>query len=220
MRNIAARLGVGTMTLYTWVQNKDDLVDAMSDALSARLLVPEPLPADWRAALHAIALAARDTVEAHPWMFRGGRRGRIGANLLRHIDQSLRAVSGIELDWQMRAAVLQAIDNYAISHALASIRRRGIRDAARRDRDVAEPERSGRGPRAETPRGDEATDLEMRVLFDSGELEYLAARFGTLQEALGRIEQGPPEIDGAFELGLGWLLDGIEAMIARQGGTV
>ena len=47
MRNIAARLGVGTMTLYTWVQNKDDLVDAMSDALSARLLVPEPLPADW-----------------------------------------------------------------------------------------------------------------------------------------------------------------------------
>ena len=117
------------------------------------------------------------------------------------------------------AAVLQAIDNYAISHALASIRRRGIRDAARRDRDVAEPERSGRGPRAETPRGDEATDLEMRVLFDSGELEYLAARFGTLQEALGRIEQGPPEIDGAFELGLGWLLDGIEAMIARQGGS-
>src|SRR5262249_61127857 len=47
MRRVAAQLGAGTMTLYHYVQSKDDLVALMDDALMAEVLVPEvELPLD------------------------------------------------------------------------------------------------------------------------------------------------------------------------------
>src|SRR5215217_7745920 len=51
MRNVAQRLGVGTMTLYSYVTSKEDVLDLMFDEVMRELLVPEPQPDDWREAL-------------------------------------------------------------------------------------------------------------------------------------------------------------------------
>ena len=40
MRRVAQRLGAGTMTLYHYVRNKDELITLMSDAVMAELLRP------------------------------------------------------------------------------------------------------------------------------------------------------------------------------------
>jgi AcrR family transcriptional regulator len=223
MRNIAARLGVGTMTLYTWVENKDDLIAVMADALADQMLVPEPMPEDWRAALTEIALATRNVFTAHPWMLHGGRPpGRIGVNMLRHVDQSLRAVKGLDLDWQLRASILQAVDNYALGYAVANQRREQRVDAQR------EAEAEGYGAAfqrvsearahkaridAVTSRGETANAIKLRVMFESGEVPAITEFFGSPEEALAQIGSGPPRVEGDFDDGLRWMLDGIAAML-------
>lgn len=227
MRNIAARLGVGTMTLYTWVESKDDLIAAMSNALAEQMLVPEPMPDDWREALTLIATATRDLFESHPWMLAGNRPpGRIGANMLRHVDQSLRAVRGLDLDWELRASVLQAVDHYALGYAAANRRRqqRNSQAAENDSPDYGQAFRNVSEKRARlarstvgASRGDAANAIELRAMFAAGEAPAMTEFFGSPEEAMERISQGPPEVESAFEDGLTWLLDGIEKMIAERG---
>lgn len=226
MRNIATRLDVGTMTLYTWVENKDDLIAVMSDKLSEEMLIPEPMPSAWREAITEIAVATRDVFAKHPWMLKGRPPGKIGPNMLRHIDQSLRAVKELELDWESRASVLQAVDHYALGYAVAN-QRREQRIKAHAERDAQDygkafaevAEKRAHKTRSEIPatRGDAANAIELRRLFASGEVPQLAEFFGSPEEALERIKQGPPQIDSAFEDGLEWLLDGIAAMVEDGG---
>ena len=63
----ATELGVATMTPYTHVESKDELIDLMRDAVAAEMILPEPVPDDWREALRAIAHKTKDAFEAHPW---------------------------------------------------------------------------------------------------------------------------------------------------------
>jgi hypothetical protein len=219
------------MTLYTWVENKEDLVAVMSDALADQLLVPEPMPEDWREALTLIAVAARDVFTAHPWMLTGGRPpGRIGANMLRHVDQSLRAVKGLDLDWELRASILQAVDHYALGYAVSNQRRKERAEAHReRDAEAADGKNYGaafekvseaRAHKAREEvlsRGEEANAIELRTMFESGAAPALIELFGTPEKALERIKQGPPEVEGDFDDGLRWMLDGIAAMLERGG---
>src|SRR5262249_4495 len=56
MRRVAQRLGAGTMTLYHYVRNKDELITLMTDAVMAEVVVPEDELSDhWRTALTQIA---------------------------------------------------------------------------------------------------------------------------------------------------------------------
>jgi hypothetical protein len=214
------------MTLYTWVENKDDLITVMADALAEQMLVPEPMPEDWRAALTEIAVATRNVFAAHPWMLSGGRPpGRIGANMLRHIDQSLRAVKDLSLDWELRASILQAVDHYALGYAAAN-QRREQRAQARRAAEATnygaafEKVSEARAQKARSElavtRGDAANAIELRALFESGAAPALVEIFGSPEVALERIKQGPPQIEGGFDDGLRWMLDGIAAMIKAR----
>jgi AcrR family transcriptional regulator len=117
MRGVAERLGLGTMTLYSYVGGKDELIDRMVDAVVGEMLVPEPMPPDWRGALRAIALRTHDVFARHPWIFETARRPR-GANVRRHVEQSLAAVAPLGADEATAAAILAAVDDYTIGHAL------------------------------------------------------------------------------------------------------
>lgn len=67
MRRVAERLGVGTMSLYTYVQNKADLVAAMRDQVVGEIAVPDR-DGDWRSELTAYARALWDLMHRHPWL--------------------------------------------------------------------------------------------------------------------------------------------------------
>jgi len=64
MHGVAKALGVGTMTLYTYVRGKDDLLDAMADRVVSR--IPLPPPGEPWARLRALALGSRTAAEEHP----------------------------------------------------------------------------------------------------------------------------------------------------------
>ncbi len=66
MRKLAQDLGVEAMSLYTHVQSKNDLLNALADAVISQI----PIPADggdWQAAVRQMALAARTVMLRHPW---------------------------------------------------------------------------------------------------------------------------------------------------------
>ncbi|MGM0347467.1 TetR/AcrR family transcriptional regulator [Streptomyces sp. TR1341] len=67
MRQVAAELGCGTMSLYNYVPRKEDLYELMMDAVGAEHALWPP-SGDWRADLTRVAHEARALMHRHPWM--------------------------------------------------------------------------------------------------------------------------------------------------------
>jgi AcrR family transcriptional regulator len=66
MRRLADELGAGAMSLYNHVANKEQLLDAIVDAVYAEISVPEA-GADWKAASRAQVVSAREAIRRHRW---------------------------------------------------------------------------------------------------------------------------------------------------------
>jgi AcrR family transcriptional regulator len=66
-RAVAARLGVGVMSLYNYVPDKQALVYDMCEQVAAELRLPEQT-GDWRADMHAVAHEQRALLHRHPWL--------------------------------------------------------------------------------------------------------------------------------------------------------
>lgn len=66
MRRLAASLGAGAMSLYHYVANKDELLDAMIDVVFGEIELP-PEDTDWQSAMRRRATSARQVLARHPW---------------------------------------------------------------------------------------------------------------------------------------------------------
>jgi AcrR family transcriptional regulator len=66
MRAVAARLGVGVMSLYHHVPNKHALTADVVEAVLAEIAIPPPRDGDWREPLRAMLTSARRTLLRHP----------------------------------------------------------------------------------------------------------------------------------------------------------
>lgn len=66
MQNLASRLGCGVMTIYGYIADKDDLLDAIAQAGLRDLRLPRPLPDTPDAVLVAWGRALRVTLIEHP----------------------------------------------------------------------------------------------------------------------------------------------------------
>lgn len=68
-RRLAAELGVSGPSLYNHFRNKDEILDAVADSVSAQVdlsMFEEDDPRDWPAALHDWAVSYRAALAAHP----------------------------------------------------------------------------------------------------------------------------------------------------------
>lgn len=68
MRRIASEVGVGTMSLYRHVEDKDDLVMHMLDAVLGDARLPADPPAGWRPRVEIAARVYWDACRRHPWL--------------------------------------------------------------------------------------------------------------------------------------------------------
>jgi len=66
MRQLAGALDAGAMSLYHYVANKDELLDAMVDVVFEEIELP-PQEADWQVAMRQQAVSARQVLARHPW---------------------------------------------------------------------------------------------------------------------------------------------------------
>ena len=66
MRKLADELGVGAMSLYHYVPNKDDLLDGMVDLVFGEIELP-PTGVEWRSAMRRRAMSTREVLNRHRW---------------------------------------------------------------------------------------------------------------------------------------------------------
>lgn len=66
MRRLAAELNVTAMSLYWYVDTKDDLLELALDAVHAEIAPPRT-DADWRDRLRELATSYRTMLVQHPW---------------------------------------------------------------------------------------------------------------------------------------------------------
>lgn len=140
MRSVAERLGAGTMSLYTHVPSKTELIDLMLDTVYGQVYqsVEEPSsqPGDWQAAMRFIAQRNWALFKQHPWMLAlGSARPGLGPNASLKYEAELRPLDQLGLtDVEMDATltlILTHVEGCARTHAAAqSIRQdTGINDA-------------------------------------------------------------------------------------------
>ncbi|MBS1678153.1 MAG: TetR/AcrR family transcriptional regulator C-terminal domain-containing protein [Actinobacteria bacterium] len=204
MRRLADELGVATMTPYTHVESKDELIDLMRDAVAAEMILPEPIPDDWREALRAIAHRTKDAFEAHPWSLDiTSRRPRARINRLRHVEQSVGIMVRLEVAPRTGRAILMSLDDYVIGYCA---RKR------MRQRMLASLDAEGK----EALRGFQDPDPEVAAALAAGELPLI-------KKITGRRNRDHPfgvPPDSGFEPGLEWLLDGIEGTVGLRGDRI
>lgn len=117
MRRVAAELGAGTMTLYHYVRTKEELIALMDDAVMGEVLVPgDELSLDWREAMAQIARRSQEAWSRHPWSFDALHGARFGPNGTRHFEQSLQAVSGLDIPPDERFAIITLVDDYVVGY--------------------------------------------------------------------------------------------------------
>ncbi|WP_116212971.1 TetR/AcrR family transcriptional regulator [Streptomyces olivoreticuli] len=70
MRRLAAELGVTAMSVYWYVDTKDDLLEIVLDGINGAMVVPDVSDedADWRDQLRLLALEYRKMLSAHSWV--------------------------------------------------------------------------------------------------------------------------------------------------------
>ncbi len=127
MRRVAERLGVGAMSLYTYVPSKAELLDLMLDTVYGEQVAairsattgstadePQPpLTVDWRGGLTARARADWDLYHRHPWIFQVAHgRGVLGPNELRAYEATLRVVDGLGLTGREMVAAVDLVAMY------------------------------------------------------------------------------------------------------------
>lgn len=194
MRRVAQRLGAGTMTLYHYVANKDELITLMVDEVMGEVLVPDAdLAGDWRRALEQIAHRTRDAFRNHRWTLDRLGDGRPGPNGIRHFEQTLEAVSSLDVSPETKFELISQIDDYVFGFVL---------------REAQEMEEHERG----WPPG--VYEFFQREL-DTGDFPQVESFLGRdIEAAVDRISQLQFS-EGRFERGLTRLLDGIEAGLAK-----
>lgn len=198
IRRLATKLGARPMSLYSHIERKGDLIDLMVDEVMGGSVLPESLPSgNWRADLRRIAQRTRENIRSHPWMIAAAfRRPFIGPNALRHIDQSLAAVSELPLPPERKRAVLLAVDTYTLGFVRWELKSMD----------------KGKGPAGACagiddggPSGAEI-DAYIAAQAASGKYPHLHELGGKKNMSLGVKAE-------AFESGLNWLIAGIAAEV-------
>ncbi len=200
MRRLAAELDVGTMSIYHYVRTKDELMTLVMDELMGEICVPERvrMPKGWREAVTLIARHTRDALQRHPWVFDITDDPPIGPNSMRHADQTMAALAGLDASTELMLDLMMAVDEYVFGYCLHA-------------RNNLQADESA----------DPSVMRYMEDLLATGEYPALRALVGTDGfEATWRRLGDQMRDSRRFERNLDRLLDGFEAAAAseRRGG--
>jgi AcrR family transcriptional regulator len=126
MARVAAKLGFTTMSLYRYVDSKDELLQLMfnASALGAESIVLEG--DDWRSRLRSWAIIQRDMLDLHPWITQMAMPAPpLAPNSLHFVERGLEALDGTGLAETDKMRVIGLLASYTLSEG------RMANDAAR-----------------------------------------------------------------------------------------
>jgi AcrR family transcriptional regulator len=198
MRRVAEHLGVGAMTLYTYVPGKAELLDLMLDTAYPSMPRADAAGRSWRERLTAVADENRALFAAHPWAATVSTlRPPLGPGLMAKYEHELAALDGIGLDDVEMDDCLTLVLTFVQASA---------RDAA-----------DARAARHQSAMDDEqwwaANASLLARLLDPGAYP-LASRVGS---AAGAAHGSAHDPEHAYRFGLERVLDGIAALVEARG---
>jgi AcrR family transcriptional regulator len=189
MKSMAAHLGVSTMSLYRYLDSKEELLSLMLHVAYGR---PALAPAaDWRTGIEqwASALAAR--LIEHPWIVSVPlTEPPLEPNVLHWTEAGAEALSSTGLNVHQQLSALLVVDGFVRSQVSLSLQLGAVGAG-------------GRKPRSRP----ETYPRRVAALVDPQTFPNLA-RSGT-------AESGPDFHTDQYRFGLTMILDGLEALIRR-----
>jgi AcrR family transcriptional regulator len=140
MARVATALGVGTMTLYSYVPSRAELVDLMVDEVLTGLALPAPgeaRPGSWPEQIRLYADRTHAMYAAHPWLTGvSTQRPPIGPGMLAEREYVLSAVSDIGLPVDLVNTAAVTIQAFVTSAARAAAESAQLRRATGQSNDA------------------------------------------------------------------------------------
>lgn len=200
MKAVAEALGMTTMSLYRYLDAKEDLFEVMLDqAYGPPADVKDLRPGeDWRSRLAGWAHALARALLAHPWIVQVPMSSPpTTPNVLGWTDLGVASLSGTRLDGQQRLSCLLLVDGFVRQHVRLSLQL-----------GLAPAPLSASAPRPSGASGGEVYALRIAQVVQPARLPHLA-------EASSALEDDGDFYTEELEFGLGVLLDGIAALVDR-----
>jgi AcrR family transcriptional regulator len=186
MRRIAALIDSGTMSLYRYVANKEELIDLMVDRVYGEALPPATPSGDWRADLTAMARRTREMAHRHPWVipFMLGRPA-LGPNALLQMERCMACLDHLGLHIDAMLDMTSTVSSFVIGVVQAEL----ADQEARRRTGLTEQEWRAR-----------ISPYVQRVI--------ASGRYPHIERIVIEAEDFPDR-DEVFERRLGFVLDGL-----------
>ena len=120
MRNLAGRLGVTAMSLYNHVANKDEILNALMEAVYAEIELPDAL--DWKAAIRTSSISAREALARHQWATSlWMSRQSAGPSAMRHGDWLLAVLRTAGLSDEMIFHAYHILETHLLGSTLQQL---------------------------------------------------------------------------------------------------
>ncbi|MFS3127679.1 TetR/AcrR family transcriptional regulator C-terminal domain-containing protein [Nocardioides sp. Bht2] len=189
IRSLATDLGVSTMSIYTHVNSRDDLLVLMADAAHGAAAAARGPVSDlpWRAGVAALAEANLEELRRRPWLLEiDDDRSALGPGTIAKYDRELAVLVRLGLDDVTTDAALTFVLDFVRSSA-----------------------RALRTPRHAAELAENWPNLSVSLADYLGDAYPLAQRVGA---AAGEAMGGVGEPSFAWRFGLARLLDGLAAL--------
>lgn len=192
MKAVAEKLGsYSPMALYRYVISKDGLIDLMLDAATSELTIPSRPSPDWRGDLRTLAMQTRQLCKQHRWYAQlVHTRPPTGPHMMRRTEFMLAVLVAQGMTTAQAMTYATLIDRHIFGSGLQ------------------EAEEVAMNQRYEL---EEPAEFMAQI----AAVHELAAADGRLPHLTNWLASptGPPP-DERFELGLGFLLDGIAGQLS------
>jgi AcrR family transcriptional regulator len=185
MRNLARELSVEAMSLYYYVERKDELLAEIGDMVMREIDLPRGGITHWKSAVRQMAVSYHDALKRHPWVHAlGPTPVRLGPGQLSYMEWLLRRLREAGFSPRMTHHAYHILDSHVVGFSLweagivAAIPKGAIADLAK-------------------------TVLERVPIADYPFFHEHA------QQHIGKVTKGDKH---PFELGLDLILDGLDRL--------
>ncbi|WP_199180926.1 MULTISPECIES: TetR/AcrR family transcriptional regulator [unclassified Cryobacterium] len=118
MRRLGEDLNVKAMSIYNHVANKDDLINAMADAIFSEIELPSHSD-EWKPAIRKRSISFRDVLARHAWATTVRDSGtNPGPGTLRHHDRVIGTFRNGGFSIEKTAHAFSAVDSYIYGFAM------------------------------------------------------------------------------------------------------
>ncbi|MFD9863686.1 TetR/AcrR family transcriptional regulator [Streptomyces alboflavus] len=192
MRKLGTRLNAGATSLYTHVSNKDELIELVVDQVYGEIEVPKVASrAEWRAAALECGNNARSVILGHPWIASVlGEMGMsyLGPNMLRLTEDMLELFESGGFDLVQGGMALKTIWSYILG--------------------IAATEAAWMTSLARSGQSEDEWLTGMASIAEQAIAPYPRMRRLHAEQTAGAVDETRRS---NFDVGLGFILDGLEA---------